>query len=58
MLLDDVEGGAEELAVADGRFQEAGVVKDALELIKIARETVLARLGIELDLEVKILGEP
>lgn len=35
-----------------------GTAKDALELIKIARETVLARLGIELNLEVKILGEP
>ena len=35
-----------------------GTARDALELIKIARETVLAKLGIELDLEVKILGEP
>jgi UDP-N-acetylmuramate dehydrogenase len=35
-----------------------GTARDALELIKHVRETVFARLGIELELEVKILGEP
>ena len=35
-----------------------GAARDVLELIEISRETVLAKLGIELELEVKILGEP
>src|SRR5918994_1514000 len=35
-----------------------GTARDALELIKHVRETVVERLGIELELEVKILGEP
>jgi UDP-N-acetylmuramate dehydrogenase len=35
-----------------------GTARDALELIEIARETVLKKLDIELELEVKILGEP
>jgi UDP-N-acetylmuramate dehydrogenase len=34
-----------------------GTARDALELIEIARETVLKKLGIELELEVEILGE-
>ena len=35
-----------------------GTARDALELIEHVRETVFKRLGIELELEVKILGEP
>ena len=35
-----------------------GTARDALELIEHVRETVVERLGIELELEVKILGEP
>ncbi|MDQ3286586.1 MAG: UDP-N-acetylmuramate dehydrogenase [Actinomycetota bacterium] len=35
-----------------------GTARDALELIEHVRETVFERLGIELELEVKILGEP
>jgi UDP-N-acetylmuramate dehydrogenase len=35
-----------------------GTAKDALELIEHVKETVHERLGIELELEVKILGEP
>jgi UDP-N-acetylmuramate dehydrogenase len=35
-----------------------GTARDALELIEHVRETVFARLSIELELEVKILGEP
>jgi UDP-N-acetylmuramate dehydrogenase len=34
-----------------------GTARDALELIEHVRETVFERLGIELELEVKILGE-
>ena len=34
-----------------------GTAKDALKLIKIVKETVKEKLGIELELEVKILGE-
>jgi UDP-N-acetylmuramate dehydrogenase len=36
----------------------SGTARDALELIEHVRETVFKRLGIELELEVKILGEP
>ena len=35
-----------------------GTARDALELIEHVKETVFERLGIELELEVKILGEP
>ena len=35
-----------------------GTAKDALKLIKLVKETVKEKLGIELELEVKILGEP
>ncbi len=35
-----------------------GTARDALELIEHVRETVFKRIGIELELEVKILGEP
>ena len=35
-----------------------GTARDALELIEHVRETVFERLGVELELEVKILGEP
>jgi UDP-N-acetylmuramate dehydrogenase len=35
-----------------------GTSRDALELIELVRETVFERLGVELELEVKILGEP
>ena len=35
-----------------------GTARDALELIEHVRETVFERLSVELDLEVKILGEP
>jgi UDP-N-acetylmuramate dehydrogenase len=35
-----------------------GTARDALKLIEHVRETVFERLGIELELEVKILGEP
>jgi UDP-N-acetylmuramate dehydrogenase len=35
-----------------------GTAKDALELIEHVKETVFEKLGIELELEVKILGEP
>jgi UDP-N-acetylmuramate dehydrogenase len=34
-----------------------GTAKDALKLIKFVKETVKEKLGIELELEVKILGE-
>jgi UDP-N-acetylmuramate dehydrogenase len=34
-----------------------GTAKDALKLIKLVKETVKEKLGIELELEVKILGE-
>ena len=34
-----------------------GTAKDALTLIKLVKETVKEKLGIELELEVKILGE-
>jgi UDP-N-acetylmuramate dehydrogenase len=35
-----------------------GTSRDALELIELVRETVFERLGVDLELEVKILGEP
>jgi UDP-N-acetylmuramate dehydrogenase len=35
-----------------------GTARDALKLIEHVRVTVFERLGIELELEVKILGEP
>ncbi len=35
-----------------------GTARDALELIELVKETVFEKLGIELELEVKILGEP
>ena len=35
-----------------------GTAKDALKLIEHVKETVKERLGVELELEVKILGEP
>jgi UDP-N-acetylmuramate dehydrogenase len=35
-----------------------GTAKDALALIKLVRETVRERLGIELESEVRIVGEP
>jgi UDP-N-acetylmuramate dehydrogenase len=35
-----------------------GTARDALKLIELVRETVFERLGVELELEVKILGEP
>jgi UDP-N-acetylmuramate dehydrogenase len=35
-----------------------GTAKDALKLIEHVKETVNERLGVELELEVKILGEP
>jgi UDP-N-acetylmuramate dehydrogenase len=34
-----------------------GTAKDALKLIELVKETVKERLGVELELEVKILGE-
>ena len=35
-----------------------GTAKDALKLIELAKETVREKLDVELELEVKILGEP
>jgi UDP-N-acetylmuramate dehydrogenase len=35
-----------------------GTANDALKLIEHVKETVLERLGVELEMEVKILGEP
>ncbi len=35
-----------------------GTAKDALKLIEHVKETVLAKLGVELEMEVKVLGEP
>ncbi len=35
-----------------------GTAKDALALIQLVRETVRERLGIELEMEVKVLGDP
>jgi UDP-N-acetylmuramate dehydrogenase len=35
-----------------------GSAKDALKLIELAKKTVLAKLGIELEIEVRVLGEP
>ena len=35
-----------------------GTAADALELIEHVKETVFERLGVELELEVRILGEP
>jgi UDP-N-acetylmuramate dehydrogenase len=35
-----------------------GTAEDALKLIELAKETVREKLGIELELEVRILGEP
>ena len=35
-----------------------GTAKDALKLIEYVKETVLAKLGVELEMEVMVLGEP
>ncbi|HZY58087.1 MAG TPA: UDP-N-acetylmuramate dehydrogenase, partial [Rubrobacteraceae bacterium] len=35
-----------------------GSAKDALKLIELAKEIVLAKLGVELEIEVRVLGEP
>src|SRR5919112_1862357 len=35
-----------------------GTAKDAQKLIEHVKETVLAKLGVELEMEVKVLGEP
>ena len=35
-----------------------GTAKDALKLIQLVRETVLEKLGIELETEVQVIGEP
>jgi UDP-N-acetylmuramate dehydrogenase len=35
-----------------------GTAEDAIALIELVRETVRERLGIELESEVRILGEP
>ena len=35
-----------------------GTARDALELIQLVRDTVREKLGIELELEVRILGQP
>ena len=35
-----------------------GTAQDALKLIEHAKETVRAKLGIELEMEVRVLGEP
>jgi UDP-N-acetylmuramate dehydrogenase len=35
-----------------------GTAKDALKLIEHVKESVLAKLGVELEMEVKVLGEP
>ena len=35
-----------------------GSSEDALKLIKLARKTVRAKLGIELEIEVQVLGDP
>ncbi len=35
-----------------------GTAKDALMLIEHVKETVLARLGVELEMEVRVVGEP
>jgi len=35
-----------------------GTAKDALTLIEHVKETVLAKLGVELEMEVKVMGEP
>jgi UDP-N-acetylmuramate dehydrogenase len=35
-----------------------GTAKDALKLIEHVKETVLAKLGVELEMEVRVLGEP
>ena len=35
-----------------------GTAKDALNLIEHVKETVLTKLGIELEMEVEVLGEP
>ena len=35
-----------------------GTAKDALTLIEYVKETVLAKLGVELEMEVKVMGEP
>jgi UDP-N-acetylmuramate dehydrogenase len=34
-----------------------GTAKDALELIKLVKEMVFEKLGIELEMEVRFLGE-
>ena len=35
-----------------------GTARDALALIELAKETVREKLGVELELEVRVLGEP
>ncbi len=35
-----------------------GTAKDALKLIEHVKETVLTKLGVELEMEVRVLGEP
>ena len=35
-----------------------GTAKDALKLIELVKETVFAKLGIKLEMEVEVLGEP
>ncbi len=35
-----------------------GTANDALKLIEHVKETVLAKLGVELEMEVKVVGEP
>ena len=35
-----------------------GTAKDTLKLIEFVKETVLAKLGVELEMEVEVLGEP
>ena len=35
-----------------------GTAKDAMKLIEHVKETVLAKLGVELEMEVRVLGEP
>ncbi len=35
-----------------------GTASDALKLIELAKETVREKLGVELELEVRVLGEP
>ncbi|MGI8910428.1 MAG: hypothetical protein ACR2JR_07735 [Rubrobacteraceae bacterium] len=35
-----------------------GTAEDALKLIELVRETVREKLGVELESEVRIIGEP